>query len=82
MSCKTEVATSNARCYSCTKIDELRERAFRFYLGHCYAEQPAGYEAALAWYMGELGEPPTLEQAYELGKKLLSWGACDCARKQ
>ena len=34
-----------------------------------------GYEAARAWYLGELGEPPGLEEAYALGKRLLLWVA-------
>jgi len=54
-------------------MDALRDLAERFYLGECYAEHDEGYNAARAWYLGELGEPPTLQQAYDLGKKLLRW---------
>ena len=32
-----------------------------------------GYKAAREWYLGELGEPPGLVEAYALGKKLLTW---------
>lgn len=57
----------------CLELRQRRDLAERFYLGSCYAEHDEGYKAALAWYLGELGEPPTLEQAYYLGKKLLTW---------
>ena len=71
--CGVEDHSSDGRCTDCLKTEQLRDLAERFYLGECYAEQPAGFEAAKAWYLGELGEPPTLQQAYDLGKKIMLW---------
>ena len=71
--CGVEDHSSEGRCTECLKTEQLRDLAERFYLGECYAEHDAGYAAAKAWYLGELGEPPTLEQAYYLGKKLMTW---------
>ena len=75
--CENEAPVAGGRCYSCRKMDTLRDLAERFYLGECYAEHDEGYKAARAWYLGELGEPPTLQQAYDLGKKLLRWYELD-----
>lgn len=38
-----------------------------------------GYKAAREWYLGELGEPPGLADAYALGKKLLTWKPHVCS---
>ena len=71
--CGVEDHSSEGCCTECLKTEQLRDLAERFYLGECYAEHDDGYAAAKAWYLGELGELPTLEQAYYLGKKLLTW---------
>jgi hypothetical protein len=71
--CCEEHHSSERRCDACLKTEQMRDLAERFYLGECYAEHDEGYAAAKAWFLGELGEPPTLEQAYYLGKKLLTW---------
>lgn len=73
--CDAEVYTytTGGCCDNCSALAQRRDLAERFYLGECYAEQPAGFEAAKAWYLGELGEPPTLQQAYDLGKKIMLW---------
>lgn len=71
--CGVEDHSSEGRCTECLKKEQLRDLAERFYLGECYAEHDEGFEAAKAWYLGELGEPPTLKEAYYLGQKLLTW---------
>ena len=71
--CGVEDHSSEGCCTECLNKEQLRDLAERFYLGECYAEHDDGYAAAKAWYLGELGEPPTLEQANYLGKKLLTW---------
>ena len=78
--CGLEDHSSEGCCAECLNkqqrrelVEQRRDLAERFYLGECYAEHDDGYAAAKAWYIGELGEPPTLEQAYYLGKKLLTW---------
>jgi len=71
--CCVEHHSNEKCCDACLERGQLRDLAERFYLGECYAEHDDGYAAAKAWYLGELGEPPTLEQAYYLGRKLLAW---------
>ena len=81
LSCPTEDAplSSHPMCYNCRQLHISRDLAERFYLGECYAETEEGYQAARAWYLGELGAPPESEVAYELGKKLLLWeGVSEC----
>ena len=51
--------------------ERRRELAQRFYRDEDKTE--IAYKAAREWYLGFLGEPPGLEAAYALGKKLLTW---------
>ena len=74
----------DVEAYTCDKCEayydsmrKKRDLALRFYLGNCYAEQPAGYEAAVAWRHGQIGRPPTAEQMRYLNKKLMEWDECE-----
>ena len=74
--CNSTINKSLGYCIECYHNEYKkmrRELAEDFYLDDPYAESEEGYYAARAWYLGQLGEPPTLTQAYHLGKKLLTW---------
>lgn len=72
-------------CEECTGYyDSLRQKrdlAMFFYhgvdLSGVTEETEEGYEAALAWYRGELGRPPTHAQKWKLREKLLTWRKCE-----